>query len=486
MEIVLVDDNQQHLQTLIDAVQTLGHDVIAFTDPQRALKHCKTHDVHLLLSDIRMPDMSGIELLDAIKTGADTRIMDVLLVTGQGDEESAIAALRKGAYDYLHKPLNLNELEAVLDKAAEHQKLIRENRELMEKFDLRLSRATETIEAELREAKRIIRERSGVGRIITQSTEIKNLVKRAKMYHQNPEVPVIIEGETGTGKEVFARLVHFGDDTVDTPFVALNCSTLSGQLVESELFGYAKGAFTGSNPEGQAGKLELAGEGTLFLDEIGDLPMDLQPKLLRVLEERLYYRVGGLNKIEFNARVVCATNRNLEKMIQDNEFRLDLFHRLNLGYIQIPSLRERREDIPVLAEHFLQRAIERRKVPARRFGNGVLDKLNRYDWPGNVRELENTIERAVLNTFDEEISPESIVFISGLEAPSPTLGTAEPGATRDLLDLPEDKLDLDEHINQIVQLALDKFEGNKSRTADYLGLSWAALNRRLKKAEGED
>lgn len=478
MYIALVDDNTQHLQSLIDAVESLNHQPIPFSRAAEALAHCQENDIPLIISDIRMPEMDGLAFLEALKADERTRRSDVVLVTGQGDMNSAIQALRHGAYDYLNKPLHLEEIEAVVEKAAEHQQLIRENAELLERFDERLGRATEAIAADLAKAKQALRDRSGLGGIVAASPVMQQLVDQCDLYHQNPDVPVIIEGETGSGKEVMARLIHHGSDVNEEPFVDINCSALNATLFEGELFGYEKGAFTGGDPEGRAGKLELAGEGTLFLDEIGDMPVELQPKLLRVLQERTFYRVGGLKKLSFRARVICATNRDLEAMMAEGTFREDLYHRLRLGHLQIPPLRDRPEDILPLASRFLTTAAQRRGVPEPAMAPEFKQAVQSHPWPGNVRELQNAIDRAVLLARGGAISPELLGIGPGQPMAAAVL--TAPGSP----DLPEHALNLEEHINDLVRKALAMHDGNKSQTARYLGLSWAALDRRLKKMGG--
>ena len=241
------------------------------------------------------------------------------------------------------------------------------------------------------------------------------------IYREDSSIPVLIEGETGTGKEVIAKLIHYGDSNVDNPFVDLNCSAISSELFESELFGYVSGSFTGAKKEGSIGKIELADKGTLFLDEIGDMPIHLQPKLLRVLQERSYYKVGGVKKKKCRARIIAATNRKLETLIETGEFRSDLYHRLNLGYIHLPPLKERREDIKLLAEYFLQKASIKRRKLFRSIASDTLTIFSNYPWPGNVRELENVIERAVILNNSSILLPKHIHFLESAISSTPAV-----------------------------------------------------------------
>jgi transcriptional regulator with PAS, ATPase and Fis domain len=350
-----------------------------------------------------------------------------------------------------------------------------------------------------------------------------NLLREALIMHAEPSVPVLLEGETGTGKEVLARYIHFGDEVAQLPFLAINCAAIPHELFESELFGHEPGAFTGSRADGAPGKLEQAGKGTLFLDEVAEMPLSLQPKLLRVLEERCFYRVGGMKKREFAARIVCAGNRDMARMVEKGTFRRDLYHRLRVGHIYIPPLRERQEDILPLAEHFLLREARKKKKHFTGFDSSTRDLLQRYPWPGNVRELENTIERAVLMQDSELLLPSHINFLfqkgaaifdpadripapgedalaaSGVasfapEAQSGRTGAAPPAGLSvfDLrnpdysLVLPESPLHLEELMNKIVHAALKRFDGNKTKAAEYLGISRFALHRRLQSGRGSE
>jgi transcriptional regulator with PAS, ATPase and Fis domain len=304
----------------------------------------------------------------------------------------------------------------------------------------------------------------------------------AEKLHQDPSLPVLIEGETGTGKEVVARLIHYGQGDVTTPFVSINCTAIPSNLFETELFGYEGGAFTDAKKRGAIGKFELAQGGTIFLDEIGDLPLEIQPKLLRVLEEKAIYRVGGLKKIDLDIRVICATNQNLQQKVKQGRFREDLFYRLNVAYISVPPLRERQEAIAPLAQLFLTRFAEAKNRRFRFLHRDVVKILEEYPWPGNIRELQNTIERAVLLYDDIELRPEYIRFLTDADSAASFTGletgtfVLEPGKIR----LPEDQLDLKALEEEIVQKALLKFNGNKTRAAQYLGLTRSSLRSRLK------
>jgi transcriptional regulator with PAS, ATPase and Fis domain len=285
----------------------------------------------------------------------------------------------------------------------------------------------------------------------------------------------LIEGETGTGKEIIARMIHYGEGNVDAPFITINCSAITPTLFESELFGYVEGAFTDARKKGRMGKFELAQGGTLFLDEIGDLPLDMQPKLLRALEAREIYRIGGTKRIKLDVRVICATNRELEKMVEENVFRRDLFFRLNVGRIYIPPLSERKEAIIPLALLFLEKYSKEKRKEFKAIHSDAENILYSHDWKGNVRELQNTIERIVLLYNDSELKPEHLNFLSPAEAFVPSVSAVSPGS----FVLPPDHLDLKGLEKEITRKALKKFKGNKTLTARYLGLSRSALRSRL-------
>ncbi|MDL2279886.1 sigma-54 dependent transcriptional regulator [Desulfovibrio sp. OttesenSCG-928-G11] len=509
MRILVVDDNANSLQSLCLLIKDLGHEPYGADDPSVALTLAAEDYYPLIITDIRMPGMSGLELLSQLKReGSES---DIVLITGHGDMTTAVEALRKGAYDYLNKPINARELAAVIDRSAERQTLIMENRELKQNMDSRVSLAAESIRKDLEKARQVLREVEGIGLIIAESPVMQDLLREALILHREPSVPVLIEGETGTGKEVLARYIHFGEGLSDSPFLAINCAAIPHELFENELFGHEAGSFTGSRADGAPGKLEQAGKGSLFLDEVAEMPLSLQPKLLRVLEERSFYRVGGVKKRSFQARIVCAGNRNMADMVEQGTFRRDLYHRLRVGHLYIPPLRERQEDIRALAEHFLTRESARKKKHFQDLAPATLAALKRHSWPGNVRELENTIERAVLMHDGDLLLPAHINFLfqggpaSVVPLPSSRLahnedtlaahafGGASSGdvitparQTLDLSDpeklvLPERPFNLDELVEAIMLAAMKRFKGNKSKAAEYLGVSRFALHRRLGK-----
>ncbi|MGE4296521.1 MAG: sigma-54-dependent transcriptional regulator [Desulfovibrionaceae bacterium] len=473
MHILVIDDDSISLSSLGDTLVMLGHEPVLCDHAEAALTICKDRFFPIIVTDIRMPVMDGLELLKRLKAMPESAESDVIMVTGHGDVETAITALRHGAYDFLKKPLDARELSAVIERSAEHQALRWENKELSFHCDRIVEEATGELRRNLDHVRRTLRSVVGIGDVLATSEVMKRVLEDARLYHDNPDVSVLIEGETGTGKEVVARLIHFGEEGADTPFIDLNCSVISENLFESELFGYEAGSFTGGARQGAKGKLEAAGKGTLFLDEIGELPLHIQPKLLRVLQERSFFRVGGIKKRPFQARIVCATNRNLERMVEQGEFRRDLYHRFKIGYIHLPPLRERPEDIDALAALFIMKEAKNKGKKFREISPGALEILRAYSWKGNIRELKNSIERAILVHSDTVLKPEHLAFLhetsgNGNRSPQAAIVT-DTGSLR----LPESPFNLDDYLEgikrDIVEQAVAKFRGNKTRAAKYLG-----------------
>lgn len=483
MRILLIDDEELSLKALTGFLtHQLGHDVTDCTDSGEALKLYKAEPYPLVISDIRMPGIDGIELSRFIKKTPQSRFTDIVLITGYGNMDSAVEALRAGAYDYMLKPIDVEELASVVSRVEEHLSLLKENVDLKQNFEKEVSQATSEVREKYERIKSAYSKIVGIGDIGIFSEKMRQVRDLTEKLHNDRTLPVLIEGETGTGKEVVARMVHYGQGDVTTPFISINCSAIPANLFETELFGYEEGAFTDAKKKGAIGKFQLAQGGTIFLDEIGDLPLDIQPKLLRVLEERAIYRVGGLKKFELDIRVICATNSDLLQRVKEGRFREDLYYRLNVAYLQVPPLRERSEAIAPLAQLFLNRFAEKKNRRFRFLHRDAVKLLEEYQWPGNIRELQNTIERAVLLYDDIEIRPEHLRFLTSrngndtarMRVISGTL--IQPGN----LQLPEGELNLKDLEEEIVRKALEKFDGNKTRVAEYLGLTRSALRSKIK------
>lgn len=475
MRILVVDDDPISRNSIKNfIVNYLGHEVTVAGGSDEAFDLFQVDPFPLVISDIRMPGMDGIGLLKALKKIPAGKMADVIMVTGHGELESAVAALRAGAYDYLLKPINIEELAAVIERVAEHQTLLKENTVLKEQFEQELQKSTRTMQEELQSIKVAYSQVVGIGNVGIFSQAMEELVELTKKLHNDRSIPVLIEGETGTGKEVIARMIHYNDGENTEPFITVNCSAITPTLFESELFGYERGAFTGARATGAPGKLELAQGGTIFLDEIGDLPLDLQPKLLRVIQQREFYRIGGTRKITLNVRIICATNRVIPDMIDQQLFRKDLYYRLNIGRIEIPPLRQRQNEIKPLATMFLQQAAQDKGKDFRLFHPQALKVLQEHQWPGNVRELQNAMERVVLLYDDVEVKVDYLTFLG------PHVHEHLVPAEEVVINLNVDSLPWEEVECTIINQVMKKFDGNKSQTARFLNISRNRLLRKLK------
>ena len=471
MNILLVDDDPLSRKSLSKFLRSyLYHDVTEAENGQIAFDLLETQSFSLVISDIKMPILDGVELLKKIKE-SEFKNLDVILITGFGELQSAISALRMGAFDYLQKPVNVKELAAIVEKSDEHQKLLQENEKLKNEVSACESSITET-KGLLNQYQKAYTEIFGLGQIGIFSAEMQRISELARTYHEHREAPVLVFGETGTGKEVVARMIHCKESEDLRPFITVNCSAITPSLFESELFGYETGAFTGARQQGQIGKLELAQGGTIFLDEIGDLPMDMQPKLLRAIQMREMYRIGGKKLINLDVRFICATNRNLEEMIKKGLFRQDLFYRLTTGQINILPLRQRKDEIIALAQMFLLHFACQKKKKFRIISSEAVKILYNHSWPGNVRELQNTIERVVLLNDSIEVLPQHLSFL-------PVTANIASDMKKLEIELPEEHYDYLELEKDILLQIMQKFNGNKSKVADYLGITRNRLNRKI-------
>ncbi len=484
MNILLVEDDNDSLSCMSEFLRELGHFVVECENGEEALGCFSSGSFELVLTDIRMPGMTGIDLLKNLKTLNPDGDFDVVIITGHGDLESAIEAIRLGASDYFLKPINVEALAAMTERAAAKRVRRGKDRMLREQNAQDLKETADEIGCSFISSERYIASIEGVGEIGIFSDTIKELIQTSLRFHEDRDMPVLIQGETGTGKEVVARLVHHGLSDSKAPFVDINCAALTPSLFESELFGYEAGAYTGATTKGSKGKLDLASQGTLFLDEIGELSIDLQAKLLRVIQEKEYYRVGGLKKIKTDVRIICATNRDLKQSVERGLFRSDLFYRLNVGRFYLPPLRERREEIIPLARMFLREfALKRGK----KF-SGISDEASRiltsHHWTGNIRELRNTLEWAVFTYDNSELKPEHLGVITksnSQEVPVSEDHRQSQAAGPSDLALPFNGFSLQEYVDNIVSRALELHNGNKAQTARYLGISRRSLYCRLEK-----
>ena len=482
MNILLIDDDKAVRQSLQVFIAELGHDVTCASNGKEGLELFEKNNYNLILTDIMMPKMDGFELLHKIKTEKNSMI-DVVIITGHSDTDSAITALREGAYDYLRKPINVEELAVVIDHVSEHLSLKIINEELTSKFDEQVKEKVSETEKQLEKFRIAFRDKIGLN-ISIHSKKIGDIFVLAEKYHQSPTVPVLIEGETGTGKELLARYIHYWPEMATKPFIAINCAAIPLDLFESELFGHEAGAFTGARTGTKKGQIEMAGDGTLLLDEIGEMPLSTQVKLLRVIEEREYYRVGGVKRLRLDARIIASTNKSLKNEIDNKQFRSDLYHRLNVGYLKIPPLAERKEEIIPLTYDFLKKSCTRHgKQAIQGFTVEAEHFLESISWPGNVRQLENTIERIVLLNDGPLIDVDKLHFLEcyqgGREAPCEE-NVIDLG-NENYFVLPREGIDLDVLTTQLVKKALEMSGGNKTLAAKLLNISTRTISRRLEK-----
>ncbi len=481
MKILVVDDEVDVRKSLSNFLKKLGHQVICAVDGNEGLQKFHSEDFDLVLTDVRMPSMDGLELMRRIKK-VERSPVDVIIITGHGDMDSAIKALKFGAYDYLQKPINVRELALTIERSLEYRTLRNSYNKLKTEFQERV--ALETLECRgraerLREA---YLQEIGLGEVCIYSDAMREVIALAEKYSTDRLIPVLIEGETGTGKELVARFIHYyGQSSSLAPFVAVNCGAVPRELFESELFGHESGAYTGATTTGRMGKVELASGGTLFLDEIGEMPPGAQVNLLRVIEDKKFYRLGGVKEIPVDVRFISATNKDLSHEIETKKFRLDLFYRINMGTIRIPPLRERREDVLPLALRFMNRAAAQRGKKFGRFTPRAEEFLKSFPWPGNVRQLKNAMERLALLGPWGEVEVSDLSFIGdSISTEGSSLG-GKPVLSRDDFDLPGQELDLEKLTEQILKKALEKHKGNKTLTAQYLGISRRILQGRLRK-----
>jgi two-component system NtrC family response regulator len=445
--ILIVDDEKNYLVVLSAFLTEEGYEVLTAEEGQTALDIVKGADLDLVLTDMKMPSMDGIELLRRIKERSPD--LPVVMMTAYGTVEKAVEAMQHGAFNFIQKPFQNETLKQIVEKAVTTYRIVKENRYLVEALE----------------------DRYRFDNIIGKSKPLQEVFDVVqKIAHT--KATALITGESGTGKELIAKAIHFNSPRRDKPFVAVSCAALSETLLESELFGHEKGAFTGAIAV-KKGRFELADGGTLFLDEIGEVPVPVQVKLLRVLEEMRFERVGGAKTITADVRLIAATNRALKAEVEKGRFREDLYFRLNVVHIELPPLRGRAEDIPLLAAHFVAKYAREAKRGEMTISPEAMRFLYNHRWPGNVRELEHAIERATLLSKDNEITlddfPKDLVDFSDLETPVDW---------QKLSNLPET---LDAIEKELIQKALALSNNVQSRAANLLGIPRANLQYRLKK-----
>ena len=452
--ILVVDDEPNYLIVLSELLKEEGYEVITAQKGEDGLKVVQDTDLDLVITDMRMPGMDGLELLKTFKSY--NKDLPVIMITAFGEVEKAVVAMKAGAYNYLAKPFNNDELLLNIRKAIEHYSLLRENLRLRDEARVRYGFA------------------SIVGKN-AKMQEIYHLIEKVAPTSAS----VLITGESGTGKELVARAIHINSPRENSPFVSVNCAALPETLLESELFGHERGAFTGAVAM-RKGRFELADTGTLFLDEIGDIPLPLKAKLLRVLQERSFERVGGTRLINVNVRIITATNKELKDEVDAGRFREDLYYRLNVLHIQVPPLRERSDDIPMLTYHFISKFAEMLNKPNLRISGDALRYLANLPWEGNVRELENTIERAAILCSEDVIQTEDVhpEVVSVKEEENWSADVDFEKFIPANLPLPEVLSGVEE---QMVKRALKEANFVQARAAESLGITKSLLQYKIKK-----
>jgi len=445
--LLIVDDDSTHRTMLRTLIGGWGYDVVEADDGSTAIETVQKRPFDLVLMDVRMLKVSGLEALEEIK--AFNPAIPVTIMTAYSSVETAVEALKKGAYDYLTKPLDFDKLRLTIERAMEHTRLKEENRILKENlgkhFDMQ--------------------------NIVGRSPAMVSLMET--VAHVAPsEATVMITGSSGTGKELIAGMIHFNSPRKEGPFIKINCAAITETLLESELFGHEKGSFTGADRR-KEGRFYQAHQGSLFLDEVSEMPLTMQVKLLRVLQERELTRVGGEEVIKMDVRVIAATNKDLVDLKRKGLFREDLYYRLNVVSLEIPPLSERRDDIPLLARHFLEMFSEKNNKEIKGFTPRAMDRLIRHDWPGNVRELMNAVERGVVLTRTEYLDEQDFAIMQNGSQP---FAEAVP-----VFNGKENSLSLEAVEKAAVLRMLEETDGNKSQAARRLGITRKTLHKKLKK-----
>ncbi|CCK79719.1 MULTISPECIES: sigma-54-dependent transcriptional regulator [Desulfobacula] len=455
--ILIVDDEIVLSRSLAIAFEGKGYEIATADSGEEAITLLETFSPHLVLLDLRLPGMNGIQVLE--KISAWNREVPVIIMTAYGDTQTTVQAVKRGAFNFINKPFELEDIRLLVGQALEDRNF-RKEYEYLKYQQRRFYRFSD---------------------LVGQSPEMKEVYKQIDILSHAGDTTVLIRGQSGTGKELVASAIHYRSKRNKAPFIEINCASLPETIIESELFGYEKGAFTDAKKD-KKGLLELGDNGTVFLDEIGDMPLPAQAKLLRFLEKKQFKRLGSGRDIKVDVRIVAATNKNLETAIKNGEFRQDLFYRLNVITLYMPPLKERKDDILLLADYFLNEFCRDMKKPPKKISEPVKQIFTRYPWEGNVRELRNVIERAVIftkgDTIETKVLPPEFKQGTGLHEKPVMEHDSETPAPDPGHDL---KTAMDQFENRIIRNALEKAKGNKTETGRILGISRFALNRRMER-----
>lgn len=448
-KILIIDDDNLVSISLKKLLVKLGYEVETCLEAKDAFDKIDVFEPDIILLDIYLTTHNGLELLKQFQQKY--YHIPVIMITGYSDVKIAVTAIKTGAFDFLLKPIDIDQLQAILKKALD----------------------TITLRSEVDKLHQLLHEDDLGREFFGKSTKISRLLLSVEKLALSSDTTILIEGESGTGKEVFAKYIHQNSPRRSGPFIQINCSAIPKELAESELFGHEKGAFTGALQKTKLGKFELANNGTILLDEIGELSLDLQVKLLRVLQEKKFYRLGGEKEIAVDVRVLAATNRNLEDEVKDSRFRADLFYRLNVARINVPPLRERKEDIPVLALSFLKEFAAKFNKNIKGIDTDALNLLVSYPWKGNIRELRNVMERAALLIEEDELKEKHLSFLVD------SLPGKQVEDDSFVLKIPPKGIQIDLVLRTLIQKTLNITNGNQVRAAKILGLSRSKLRYRM-------
>ncbi len=448
-KILIVDDDNLVCLSLKKVLTKLGYDVEICMQAEESFGKINEFEPHVVLLDIYLTTHNGLELLKEFQKNFYD--LPIIMITGYSDVKIAVTAIKNGAADFLLKPIDLDQLKIVLDKALANLKL----------------------KTEVSKLHSIMHEDTITREFFGKSSKIQRLLVNVEKLAKSSDTTVLLEGESGTGKEVFAKYIHQQSPRGNNTFVQINCSAIPKELAESELFGHEKGAFTGAAQKTKLGKFELAEGGTILLDEIGELSLDLQAKLLRILQEKKFYRLGGEKEISVDVRVLAATNKNLEDEVSKGNFREDLYYRLNVVTVTVPPLRERKEDIPILTYSFMKEFSQKFTKEIRGIEPEAIEMLKNYSWKGNIRELRNVMERAVLLLDDKELKEQSFHFLSK------NVEKAGKDENKFVLKIPSKGVPVDIVLKELIQKTLKITNGNQVRAAKILGLSRSKLRYRM-------